>query len=177
MAEAARTLAAAFGPQIGPLPLWEIVVVLGLSAAIVTLALRSRVQPYTSQAPEVGLAIISEVENVDRTLSAHANGVLTLTSVAAGAFATIVQTDGGPGIPLIFAATVFLLTGFTVAAVGLGMAGGVTAAAALSPAQLQIAVERNLRRAHRRTQCVRAATACLFLNILLVVVSIAAVRN
>lgn len=171
---------AGVGPAVAGVPLWEVVIVLGLAAAIIVVALRGRwrrISAETSGSDEAEIAIIDEIQGVDRNLSTHANGVLTLSSVAAGAFATVVKTYGSPGIPLVFATVIALLTCSALGAVGLALAGGATGAAALPTTQLRACVQQNLRRVHRRTQCVRAATWCLFPSVLLVVISVVTARR
>jgi len=168
------------GPLVAGVPVWEAVVVLGLAATIIAVSLCRR--PRRSSAEMSGsdpaeIAIIGEIRDVDRILSAHANGVLSLSSIAAGAFATIVKTYGSPGVPLIFATAIALLTCSALGAIALALTGEATGAAALPTVELRATVERNLQRAHRRTLCVRAATWCLFPSVLLVVISIAAVRR
>lgn len=170
----------ALGPSVAGVPLWEIVIVLGLAAGILVVALWGRPQGHAAQAAQsedAAAAVVDEMHAVDRALSTHANGVLTLSAVAAGAFATVIQTNLGPGTPLIFATAVALLTGCTIAGVGFAMVGEVTGVAALPAAQRPAVVQRSLRRVHRRTQCVRAATWCLFPIVLLVVICIAVVRR
>jgi hypothetical protein len=176
----AATTWAAHGPSVDGVPLWEIVIVLGLAAGVIAVALRRRPQNRAAElagSDEAAIAVVDELHAVDRALSTHANGVLTLSAVAAGAFATVIQTNGGPGTPLIFATAIALLTGCTIAGVGFAMVGEVTGVAALPAARRSAAVERNLRRVHRRAQCVRAATWCLFPIVLLVVICIAVVRR
>lgn len=178
--EVAAPILAVLGPSLGGVPLWEIVVVLGLAAGVIAVALWGRPQGGAAEVAgsgEAAIAVIGEVHDVDRSLLAHANGVLTLSAVAAGAFVTILQTNGGAGAPLIFATGIALVTGGTIAGVGFAMVGEVTGAAALPVARRSTAVERNLRRVHRRAQCVRAATWCLFPIVLLVVICIAVVRR
>jgi hypothetical protein len=172
---------AGVGPAIAGVPVWEAVIVLGLAAAIIVVALRRRrrlVSAKVSGSDEAEIAVIGEIQDVDQVLSAHANGVLTLSTVAAGAFATVIKTYGSPGVPLIFATAVALLTCSALGTIGLALTGEATGAAALPTVELRAIVERNLRRAHWRAQCVRAATWSLFPTVLLVVISIAsAVRR
>lgn len=170
----------AFGPQLVGVPLWEAVIVLGLAGAIIAMALwghpRSR-GAETSASDEAQIAIVDELHVVDKNLTSHANGVLTLSTLAAGAFGTVIRTNGGLGQPLVFATAIALLTCFAITAVGLALVGGATAAAAMPTTELRACVEHNLRRVHRRTQSVRAATWCLFPSVVLVVVCIAEVRR
>jgi hypothetical protein len=171
---------AGIGPAVAGVPVWEAVIVLGLAAAIIVVALRGRPRRSSAEmsaSDEAEVAIIDEIRGVDDTLSSHANGVLTLSTIAAGAFATVIKTYGSPGVPLTFATAIALLTCSATGAVGLALTGEATGAAALPTAELRTSVERNLRRAHRRTQCVRAATWSLFPSVLLVVISIVAVRH
>lgn len=159
--EVAATTLALLDRSVGGVPLWEIVIVLGLAAGVIAVTLWGRPPDRAAEVAGSGdaaIAVIDEIHTVDRDLSGHANGVLTLSAVAGGAFATIIQTNGGPGTPLIFATGIALLTGCTIAGVGFAMVGEVTGAAALPAARRSAAVERNLRRVHRRAQCVRAAT-------------------
>ncbi|HUO37535.1 MAG TPA: hypothetical protein VMU34_06740 [Mycobacterium sp.] len=161
-------------------PLWEVVVVLGGAAAIIAAAVWShprRPAADISGSHEALIAVIGEIREVDRVLSAQANGVLTLSTIAAGAFATVVQENGGPGRPWIFATAIALLTSFTVAAIAFALAGGPTGAAVLPTTELRVQAERSLRRAYRRTLCVRTAVWCLFPTVLLVVICIARVRR
>ena len=175
------TVLAGAGPAVGGVPVWEAVIVLGLAGAIVAVALWGRhprrLSAEVSGPDEAEVAVLEEIRDVDKALGGQANGVLTLSTVAAGAFATIVQTNGGPGVHLMFATVIALLTCSAIAAVGLALTGEATGAAALPTAQLRACVQKNLRRVHRRTQCVRAATWCLFPSVLLVVICIAAVRR
>ena len=171
---------AGFGPAVAGVPVWEAVVALGLAAATIAMALCGRPRRFGAELSGQGpaeIAVVDEIREVDKAMGAQANGVLTLVTIAAGAFATIVQTNGGPGAPLSFATSIALLTCSVIAAFGLALTGEVTGAAALPPVQLHACVEQNLRRVHRRTQCVRAATWCLFPAVLLVVLCIAAVRR
>jgi hypothetical protein len=171
---------AGVGPAVAGVPVWEAVIVLGLAATIIAVALWGRPRRFSAEvsgSDEAEIAIIGEIQDVDQVLSAQANGVLTLSTVAAGAFATIVKTYGSPGVPLIFATAIALLTCSAIGAVGLALTGEATGAATLPPMELRATVERNLRRAHRRAQCVQAATWSLFPTVLLVVISIAAVRR
>jgi hypothetical protein len=174
------SILAGVGPEIAHIPVWEVVIVLGLAAAAIVVAFRG--QPQHSIAPmpqsdEAAVAVVGEIQGVDRGLSVHANGVLTLSAIAAGGFGTIIQMNGGPGLPLVFATTIALLTGITLGAIGFAIEGGATGAAALSSDQLRACVERELRRAHRRLQCVRVATWCLIPIIILVVVGVSKVRR
>ena len=168
------------GPELAGVPLWEVVIVLGLAAGVVAVAVWRRPGARTAavfEAESAELAVLDEIQDHDKAIGAQAHGVLTLSTVAAGAFATIVQTYGGPDLPLIFATVVTLMTCSVLAVIGLALTGEATGAAGLAGPQLRACVERNLRRTYRRTQCVRAATWSLFPCILLVVTSIAVVRN
>ena len=174
------SIAAAFGPTVSGVPLWEGLIVLAVAVAAIAVALRGRPMRFTvsmSQPDRAEIAVVDEIREIDKAMGAQANGVLTLSTIAAGAFATIVQTHGGPGVPLSFATSIALLTCSAIAALGLALTGEVTGAAALPTAQLHACVEQNLRRVHRRTQCVRVGTWCLFPSVLLVVICIAAVRG
>jgi len=168
------------GSLVAGVPVWEAVIVLGLAAAIIAVALWGRPRRLGAEmsgSDEAEIAVIGEIQDVDQVLSSHANGVLTLSTVAAGAFATVLKTYGSPGAPLTFATAVALLTCSAVGAVGLALTGEATGAATLPVMELRATVERNLRRAHRRARCVQAATWSLFPSVLLVVISIAAVRR
>jgi hypothetical protein len=171
---------AGVGPAVAGVPVWEAVIALGLAAAIIAVALWGRprrLSAATAGSDEAEIAVIGEIQDVDQVLSAHANGVLTLSTVAAGAFATVVKTYGSPGVPLIFATAIALLTCSVTGAVGLALSGEATGAATLPAVELRVIVERNLRRAHRRARCVQAATWSLFPSVLLVVISIVAARR
>lgn len=168
------------GPLLAQIPVWETVVALSCAGAAAFFALRKPPAELVAAAPETddaAIAVITEVQGVDRGLSVHANGVVTLAIVAAGANATIIQTNGGPGMPLMFATTIALLTGLIIATTAFALEGGATAAAALPSTELCATAQRNLRRVHRRLQCVRVATWCLVPIVLLVVLSIVHVRN
>jgi hypothetical protein len=168
------------GPAVAGVPVWEAVIVLGLAATIIAVALWGRPRRFNAEmsgSDEAEIAIIGEIQDVDQVLSSHANGVLTLSTVAAGAFATVLKTYGSPGAPLTFATAIALLTCSAIGAVGLALTGEAIGAAALLAVELRATVQRNLRRAHRRAQCVRAATWSLFPSVLLVVISIVAVRR
>ena len=177
---ASITVLAGAGPDVAGVPVWAIVAVFALAGVVVTVALWGNhhdLGAVTSRSDEQTISVIDEIHGIDRTLSTHANGVLTLSALAGGAFATIIRTNGGPGPILIFATAVALLTASTIAGVGFALEGAVTGAAALPATQLRACVERNLRRIHRRTQCVRAATWCLFPSVVLVVLSVAVVQQ
>ncbi|MGH3331508.1 MAG: hypothetical protein ACRDPJ_09420 [Nocardioidaceae bacterium] len=164
--------------DVAGVPVWVIVVTLTLSGAAIAMAMWGRpMKSHPSGTDEDELAIVNEVHNVDRIMGAHSNSVLTLIAIAAGAFVTTLKTEGGPGAPLIFATSVALATAGGIAAIGLALEGGVTAAAALPTHDLRERVDRNLRRTHRRIQLVRSATWCTFPAILLVVVCGVVVRT
>jgi|SRR5262245_15315493 hypothetical protein len=174
-----KTLAG-IGHAMAHVPVWEIVVVLILAAAVLALAFKGHPRRYTMPEPqsdEAAKALIHEIQGVDRGLSVHANGVLTLSVVAAGAFGTVLEINGGPGMALNFATTIALLTGITIATQGFAIEGGPTGAESLPSDELHACARRELQRARRRLQCVRVGTWCLFPIVLLVVISIAAVRH
>ncbi|MGH3507937.1 MAG: hypothetical protein ACRDO2_12115 [Nocardioidaceae bacterium] len=157
--------------ELGGVPVWLVLVMLVLSGAAMVVALWGRpMKSHPFGTDEDEIAIVQEVHGVDRVLSAHSNGVLTLIALAGAGFATTIKAEGGPGAPLIFATIVALVTSGSIAAVGFALEGGATGAATLSSSDLRERVNHDLRRVHRRTQLVRSATWCLFPTIVLVVI-------
>jgi hypothetical protein len=164
---AASSLEPPVATTLGTLPWWEPPLLFVAIVAVVVYAsggaAPERVKGGASDA-------LAQTRDIDRTLTAHALGVLQQIAILTAGFVTAVRV-GALSIGLICANLAALLTTASLAAWGLALLGQPTLIGALDQDARAAQADEAIRRVHRRARLVRVATWCLFPTVSLIAIS------
>ena len=153
---------------LGNIPWWEPpLLFVSIVAVVVYAAGGAAPEPEKSGASE---AASHETRDIDRTLTAHASSLLSLTAIIAGGLVTAVRV-GELSIGLTCANLAALLTTASLAGWALALVGHPMLIGALRQDARAAQANQATRRVYRRARLLRVATLCCFPTVCLTVIS------